>query len=71
MSSVYCALTVRRDDDIVAIITPPLAFFIAAITAGQVFRGASGGGLLNRAQLVFFTLADNWYLGDRRDAGRW
>ncbi len=60
-SSVYCALTVRRDDDVVAIITPPIAFFLAAITAGQLFRGAAGGGLLNRAQLVFFTLADNWY----------
>lgn len=61
VSSVYCALTVRRDDDIVAIITPPIAFFLAAVTAGQVFRGAAGGGLLNRAQLVFFSLADNWF----------
>jgi hypothetical protein len=40
---------------------PPIAFFLAAITAGQAFRGASGGGLINRAQLVFFTLAYNWY----------
>lgn len=60
-SSVYCALRVRRDDDVVAFITPPIAFFLAAITAGQAFRGASGGGLINRAQLVFFTLAYNWY----------
>ncbi|MDP1878615.1 MAG: hypothetical protein Q8M17_13785 [Actinomycetota bacterium] len=60
-SSVYCALRVRRDDDVVAIITPPIAFLLAALTAGQAFRGASGGGLLNRTQLVFFTLAYNWY----------
>ncbi|MDO8308151.1 MAG: hypothetical protein Q7V58_07320 [Actinomycetota bacterium] len=60
-SSVYCALRVRRHDDVVAIITPPIAFLLAALTAGQAFRGASGGGLLNRTQLVFFTLAYNWY----------
>ncbi len=61
VTSVYCALTVRREDDAVTIFTPPIAFFLAAVTAGQAFRGASGGGLLNRAQLVFFSLADNWY----------
>ncbi|MHB1067793.1 MAG: DUF6542 domain-containing protein, partial [Candidatus Nanopelagicales bacterium] len=60
-SSAYCALRVRRDDDVVALITPPIAFLLAALTAGQAFRGASGGGLLNRTQLVFFTLAYNWY----------
>lgn len=60
-SSSYCAWRVRREDDVVAILTPPIAFFIAAVTAGQLFRGASGGGLLNRAQLVFFTFAYNWY----------
>jgi hypothetical protein len=60
-STVYCALRVRRDDDIVVVIAPPIAFFVAAITAGQLLRGAVGGGLLNRAQLVFFTLAYNWY----------
>ncbi len=61
VSSVYCALRVRREDDVVAIIIPPIAFFLAAITAGQLFRGATGGGLLNRAQLVFFTMSYNWY----------
>jgi hypothetical protein len=60
-ASVYCALRVRRDDDVVAMITPPLAFFVAAITAGQLLLGAQAGSLLNRAQKVFFTLADNWY----------
>ncbi len=61
VSSVYCAWRVRREDDVVAIIIPPIAFFIAAITAGQLFRGTTSGGLLNRAQLVFFTMAYNWY----------
>lgn len=57
----YCAWNVRREDDSVAIITPPIAFFLAALTAGQFFLGASAGGLLNRAVVAFFTLADNWY----------
>ena len=61
ISSLYCALRVRREDDVVAIFLPPIAFFLAAITAGQMFRGASGGGLLNRVQLVFFTMAYSWY----------
>lgn len=61
VASVYCALRVRRDDDVVAMYTPPLAFFAAAITAGQLLLGAQAGSLLNRAQKVFFTMADNWY----------
>ena len=61
ISSVYCAWRVRHEDDVVAIIIPPIAFFLAAITAGQLFRGATAGGLLNRAQLAFFTMAYNWY----------
>ena len=59
-SSVYAALTVRREDDTAAIIIPPVAFLIAALTAGQAFVGSLEGSLLNRAVLVFFTLADNW-----------
>ena len=47
VSSVYAALTVRRDDDIVAIIVPPIAFLAAALTAGQLFLGTSAG---SRAQ---------------------
>lgn len=61
VSTAYCAWRVRREDDVVAILIPPVSFFIAAITAGQLFRGASGGGLINRAQLMFFTFAYNWY----------
>ncbi len=60
-SSVYAALTVRREDDYVAIIVPPVAFLVAALTAGQLFLGSAEGSLLNRAVVVFFALADNWY----------
>lgn len=60
VSTVYAALTVRRQDDVVAIIVPPLAFLAAALTAGQLFLGAADASILNRAVVVFFTLADNW-----------
>jgi hypothetical protein len=59
-ATIYCALKVRREDDLVVIITPPIAFFLAAITAAQVFIGSAEHSLLNRAVVVFFTLADNW-----------
>ncbi len=59
-SSVYAALTVRREDDVVAILIPPVAFLIAALTAGQLFLGSAEGSLLNRAVVAFFSLADNW-----------
>jgi hypothetical protein len=58
--TIYCALKVRREDDLVVIITPPIAFFVAAITAAQVFIGSAERSLLNRAVVAFFTLADNW-----------
>ena len=60
VTTVYCALTVRRDDDTVAIIAPPLAVLVAALTAGQFFLGSADHSLINRAVVVFFTLADNW-----------
>ena len=59
-SSVYAALVVRREDDTVAMIVPPIAFLVVALTAGQFFIGSSAGSILNRAVVVFFTLADNW-----------
>jgi hypothetical protein len=60
-TSIYAALTVRREDDAVAIIVPPIAFLLVALTAAQLFLGSTEGSLLNRAVIVFFTLADNWY----------
>jgi hypothetical protein len=59
-SSAYAALTVRREDDTVAIIVPPIAFLVASLTAGQLFLGSAEGSLVNRAVVVFFSLADNW-----------
>lgn len=61
IASIYCALTVVRDDDIVAIYTPPVAFLIATLTAGQLFLGSADKSVINRAVVVFFDLADNWY----------
>ncbi len=60
VSSAYAAATVRRDDDIHAVIVPPLAFALAALTAPQVFAGASVHSMLDRAVVWFFALADNW-----------
>ena len=60
VSSVYAALTVRREDDTVAMIVPPIAFLVASLTAGQLFLGSAEGSLVNRAVVVFFNLADNW-----------
>jgi hypothetical protein len=59
--TVYCALKVRREDDLVAIITPPIAFFLVSITAAQLFLGSAQHSLLNRAVVAFFTLANNWF----------
>lgn len=59
-SSVYAALTVRRDADTFAFLMPPIAFLVAALTAGQFFVDSNEGSLINRAAIVFFTLAENW-----------
>lgn len=59
-SSVYAALTVRRDADTFAFLMPPVAFLITALTAGQFFLDSNEGSLINRAAIVFFTLAENW-----------
>jgi hypothetical protein len=60
VATVYCAVKVRRADDLVAIITPPLAFGLVAVTAAQLFLGSAERSLINRAVVTFFTLADNW-----------
>jgi len=43
----------------VAAIAPPIAFLVAALTAGQV--GLVDTSVVNRAAQVFFTLGENWY----------
>jgi hypothetical protein len=57
--SVIAALLVRRADDVTAIIAPPLAFGLAAITAAQI--GLTTTTLANRFITAFFTLGNNWY----------
>ncbi len=59
VSSVIAALLVRRADDVTAIIAPPLAFGLAAITAAQI--GLTSTTLANRFITAFFTLGNNWY----------
>lgn len=60
IGSIYGALVIRRDVDSAAFIIPPVAFLIATLTAGQVFLDSNEGSLINRAVIVFFTLAENW-----------
>lgn len=57
--SVVAALLVRRADDVTAIIAPPLAFGLAAVTAAQV--GLTTTTLANRFITAFFTLGNNWF----------
>lgn len=59
VSSVIAALLVRRADDVTAIIAPPLAFGLAAITAAQI--GLTTTTLANRFITAFFTLGNNWF----------
>jgi len=60
LASLYGAFAVRRDSDTIAFLIPPIAFLIATLTAGQLFLDSGEGSLVNRAVIVFFTLADNW-----------
>ncbi len=64
-ASVYGALVIRRPDDIVAVIAPPLAFFAATITAGQLTLPPSGGLLVREAFMIITTLGANalWIFG--------
>lgn len=56
--SIAAALSVRRSDDVTAIIAPPLAFLVVALTAGQV--SGAGDTLTSRAVAAFFVLGYNW-----------
>lgn len=60
LASVLVAARIRIPDASVAVIAPPIAFFLACITVGQI--GLSGtGGLIGRVIDVFFALAAGWY----------
>lgn len=64
-ASVYGALVVRRDDAIIAVVAPPLAFFLATITAGQLTLPPTGDFLVREAFMIVSTLGANavWIFG--------
>ncbi len=64
-ASVYGALVVRREDAIVAVIAPPLAFFLATITAGQLTLPPTGDFTVREAFMIITTLGANaaWIFG--------
>ncbi len=65
LSTLYAALAVRPADLWAAVVTPPLAYLVALLTAGQ-FTLPSGGSLLVREGFMVFTgLALNapWIIG--------
>ncbi len=64
-ASVYGALVVRREDAYVAVVAPPLAFFLATITAGQLTLPPTGDLLVREAIMIVTTLGANavWIFG--------
>ena len=56
--SVFAAFAVRTRDAVNAIFAPPIAFFAAAITAGQV--GLTANDLSGRLVALFFLLGASW-----------
>ena len=56
--SILAAFVVRTRDGLHAIFAPPIAFLVAALTAGQV--GVTATDTANRAVVVFFLLGNNW-----------
>lgn len=65
VASVYGALVVRREDAIIAVTAPPLAFFLATITAGQLTLPPTGDLLVREAFMIVTTLGANaaWIFG--------
>lgn len=66
ISSLIAALSFRPEDRSLAVITPPLAFLFAVLTAGQLLVNTSGSDfLIKEALLVFSTLslAAPWVIG--------
>lgn len=61
VATVYTALKVRLSDASVAVIAPPIAYGIAAITVGQLGQSRAGGTFIAAANNAFFSLADNWF----------
>ena len=60
IASALVAVRVRMPDAAVAGIAPPIAFFVACVTVGQI--GLSGSaGVTGRLLDVFFMLSSGWY----------
>ena len=57
--SIFASLAVRSQDDSQAIFAPAIAFFVMAITVGQI--NITDSSLINRFVSVFFILGNNWF----------
>ena len=64
-ASIYGAFMVRMTDWPIAVIAPPLAMFLAVITAGQLTLGPVTDLLVNEALMIVITLGNNvlWIFG--------
>jgi hypothetical protein len=58
-ASIFVSLAVRSQDDSQAIFAPAIAFFVMAITVGQI--NVTDTSLINRFISVFFILGNNWF----------
>ena len=58
-TSIFVSLAVRSQDDSQAIFAPAIAFFLMAITVGQI--NVTDTSLINRFVSVFFILGNNWF----------
>lgn len=65
VASIYAAIVVRPGDAIIAVVAPPLAFFLATITAGQLTLTGSGDLMVREAFMIVTTLGTNavWIFG--------
>lgn len=57
--SIFVSLAVRSQDDSHAIFAPAIAFFVLAVTVGQI--NVTDTSLINRFVSVFFILGNNWF----------
>ena len=57
--SVFASIAIRSQDDSQAIFAPAIAFFVMAMTVGQI--NVTDTSLINRFVTVFFTLGNNWF----------
>ena len=59
IAAIFVSLAVRSQDDSQAIYAPAIAFFVMAITVGQI--NVTDTSLINRFMSVFFILGNNWF----------